>query len=134
MNKVILLGRIGGDPETRDAAGSVVARAGLATTETWKDQQGQKKEKTTWHNLNVWGKLGSSFANHVKKGMKVLVEGKITINKRDVDGRSYTNVNIKVDNYQIVDWNNKNDSQQGPKPAMATASATGDSTDDDLPF
>ncbi len=86
VNKVILIGNLGKDPELRYApSGSAVANFSLATSEQWKDQEGNLQEKTSWHNIVVWGKLAEITAEYLKKGRKVYVEGRIQY--RDYEGR-----------------------------------------------
>jgi len=79
VNKAILLGRVGKDPEIRDFDnGNKVANFSLATSETWKDKNtGEKKEQTEWHNIAVFGKLAEIVESYVKKGQELYVEGKI---------------------------------------------------------
>jgi len=78
VNKVILIGNLGKDPELRYApSGSAVANFSLATSEQWKDQEGNPQERTSWHNIVVWGKLAEIAAEYLKKGRKVYVEGRI---------------------------------------------------------
>ncbi len=83
MNLVILMGNLGGDPELRyTASGTPVANFGLATTEEWKDAQGNKQERTEWHNIRVWGALATACTNHLKKGSKILItKGRNTTEK-----------------------------------------------------
>jgi single-strand DNA-binding protein len=78
VNKVILIGNLGKDPELRYApSGSAVASFSLATSEQWKDQEGNPQERTSWHNIVVWGKLAEIAAEYLKKGRKVYVEGRL---------------------------------------------------------
>lgn len=96
VNKVILLGHLGRDPETRfTASGEPVCNFSMATTETWKDKEGQKKEQTEWHQVAFFGKLAEVAQNYLKKGSLVYIEGSITTRKvADKDGkdRYYTSV------------------------------------------
>ncbi len=78
VNKVILIGNLGKDPELRYApSGSAVASFSLATSEQWKDQEGNPQERTSWHNIVVWGKLAEIAAEYLKKGRKVYLEGRL---------------------------------------------------------
>jgi len=78
LNKVILIGNLGKDPELKmTASGQALARFSLATTETWKTSQGEKKQKTEWHNIVVWGKQAEIAEKYLRKGKQVLVEGSI---------------------------------------------------------
>ena len=76
VNKVILVGHLGGDPEVRyTAGGQAVANFNLATSENWNDKQGQKQERTEWHRIVVWGKLAELCGEYLSKGRLVFVEG-----------------------------------------------------------
>jgi len=84
VNKVILIGNIGKDPEVRYmTSGDPVATVSLATTDTWKDKEGAKQERTEWHRVVFFGKLAQIVADYVKKGMSIYVEGAL----RTVNGR-----------------------------------------------
>lgn len=80
VNKAIIIGNLGKDPELRFTAGGgqAVCRFTVATTEKWKDQQGQMQERTEWHNVVVWGKQGETCNQYLSKGRQVYVEGRIT--------------------------------------------------------
>ncbi len=78
LNKAMLIGRLGKDPEVRyTKGGDSVASFTLATDETWRDKQGNKQEKTEWHNIVAWGKLADFVQNYLKKGRLVYLEGRI---------------------------------------------------------
>ena len=79
VNKVILVGNVGKDPEIRSfQSGGRVAKFSLATSENWKDKAtGERKEKTEWHNIVAWGKIGEICAQYLKKGGQVYIEGRI---------------------------------------------------------
>lgn len=78
VNKVILIGRVGKDPELRYSPnGTEVANFSVATTESWKNKDGEKQEKTEWHNIVAWKNLAKICAEYVSKGMLVYIEGKI---------------------------------------------------------
>jgi len=78
LNKVMLIGNLGKDPELRYTANGVaVASFSIATSESWKDQDGNMQERTEWHNIIAWRKLGEICAEWLKKGKKVFIEGKI---------------------------------------------------------
>ena len=82
VNKVILLGRLGADPETRHMPnGGAVANLRLATSETWKDKQGQQQERTEWHRVVFFGRLAEVAQEYLAKGSQVYVEGSIRTNK-----------------------------------------------------
>ncbi len=78
VNKVILVGRLGTDPEVKTiSTGNTVARLSLATSEQWTDKEGQKQERTEWHRVVVWGKLGELCGRYLSKGRQVYVEGRL---------------------------------------------------------
>jgi len=78
VNKVILVGNLGGDPEVRfTASNHPVAHFNLATTETWRDKNGEQTSRTEWHRIVVWGKLAENISQYLSKGKQVYIEGKI---------------------------------------------------------
>lgn len=97
-NRVILMGNIGSEPEFRTFTNGSVLNFRMATTESYKDNSGARKEKTDWHSIVVWGKHGESLAKIVSKGMHVLVEGSLRTRTYDKDGskRYVTEVNADV--------------------------------------
>ena len=97
LNKVILIGRLGRDPETRYMPnGDAVCNFSVATSESWKDQSGQKKERTEWHNITLYRKLAEIAAKYLQKGSQVYIEGRI-------QSRKYTGKDgIERTAYEIV--------------------------------
>ena len=86
LNKVLLIGNLGKDPELRYTPdGLAILRFSIATTEYFNDKSGSKNERTTWHNIVVFGKMGQSIANYLNKGKQVFIEGKI--NNRSYDDK-----------------------------------------------
>ena len=78
VNRVILVGNLGADPEMRfTPGGQAVANFRIATSESWTDKQGQKQERTEWHRIVVWGKLGELCGEYLKKGRQCFVEGRL---------------------------------------------------------
>lgn len=78
INKVIIVGRLGNDPEVKTIGqGQTVARLSIATSESWTGKDGQKQERTEWHRIVVWGKLAEICGKHLSKGRQVYVEGKL---------------------------------------------------------
>ncbi|MCX7977803.1 MAG: single-stranded DNA-binding protein [Bdellovibrionaceae bacterium] len=78
VNKVILVGRLGADPEVKSVGqGNVVTRLNIATSEQWTDKNGQRQERTEWHRVTVWGKLAEICGKHLSKGRQVYVEGRL---------------------------------------------------------
>src|SRR5437879_3041054 len=84
VNRVMLIGNLGKDPEVRFTAnGRAVARFPIATSEVWNDQEGQRQERTEWHNVVVWGKQGESCGQYLAKGRQVYIEGSIRTRQYD---------------------------------------------------
>lgn len=82
LNKTQIIGRLGGDPELRYTAnGQPVATLNVATSDSWTDAQGQAQERTEWHRVVLWGKLGEIAGDYLKKGSRVYLEGRLQTNK-----------------------------------------------------
>lgn len=141
VNKAILIGNLGKDPELRyTPAGKAVATFTLATTERWTGQDGQKNEKTVWHNIVVWGKQAETVKEYLSKGRQVYIEGRIDNRSYDdKEGNKRYVSEIVVQNFRFL--GSRGDAPGEPAPAAAAPSETpsqapegaaGD--DDDLPF
>ena len=104
VNKVILIGNLGKDPEVRTLEGGIqVARFPLATTEYYKDKTGNKVEKTEWHNIVVWRAQAEFAEKYLKKGQSIYVEGKIrTSNYQDKEGVQRYSTEIVADNITMI--------------------------------
>ena len=102
MNKVFLMGRLGNNPEVKTANGQQLAKFSLATTETYKDKLGEKKEQTEWHNITVWGKLAEVAGKYLTKGSQVLVEGKICNKNYEKDGEKKYYTEILASSFQMI--------------------------------
>lgn len=104
LNKVILIGNLGRDPELKSTpSGHQVSRFSLATTETWKDPDGTKQSKTEWHSIVVWGKQAEVAERYLRKGGQVMVEGRI--NYRDFIDQAGTKkiiCEIRCDNFVML--------------------------------
>lgn len=113
LNKVMLIGKAGGDPEIRDANGSKVATFSIATTEHFKDRNGEDKEQTEWHRIIAWRHLAEFAENHIKKGTQIFIEGKLRTRKwSDRQGIERYTTEIYADSLQVLgrrqDGNNPN--------------------------
>ena len=104
LNKVMLIGNLGRDPELKATpSGQSVARFSVATTETWKNQQGEKQSKTEWHNIVVWGKQAEIAEKYLRKGKQVLVEGRIQYREyTDQAGVKKNATEIRCDNFVML--------------------------------
>jgi len=123
MNKVILLGRLGKNPDVRKMEWGSVAGFSLATDESYKDKDGNKVEKTEWHNVTCRGGLADIAERYLQKGNRVLVEGKIQIREYEKDSAKHRAYEIIAHSIEIVDWPEKSE-----KPTQPTQ------LQDDLPF
>ncbi|WP_028116108.1 single-stranded DNA-binding protein [Ferrimonas senticii] len=105
INKVILVGNLGQDPEVRYMPnGNAVANIRVATSESWKDQQGQRQERTEWHAVTLYRKLGEIAGQYLKKGSKVYIEGKLQTRKwQDQNGNDRYTTEIIADQMQMLD-------------------------------
>ena len=104
VNKVILVGNLGKDPEVRYTPnGKAVANLALATSESWKDQSGQIQEKTEWHRVSIFGKLAEIAGEYLKKGSQVYIEGKLQTSKwKDQQGQDRYTTEIVLDPFNGV--------------------------------
>lgn len=151
VNRVILIGNVGKDPEVRYLeSGKVVAKFSLATNESYKDKSGEWQSQTEWHNLVVWGAQAERAESIVKKGVQLYVEGKMTYQSyEDKDGIKRTLAQVRV-NYFRITGKKEGISHESPSPnentgttgsgyqsgqAVTTNSQVPvDAADDDLPF
>lgn len=104
INKVIIVGRLGTEPESKQIGnGQTVTRINVATSEQWVDREGQKQEKTEWHRITTWGKLAEICAKHLSKGRQVYVEGKLQTNSwEDQQGQKRYSTEIVAQTVQFL--------------------------------
>jgi single-strand DNA-binding protein len=105
VNKVILVGNLGGDPETRSMpSGMTVTNIRIATSESWKDKaSGAQQERTEWHSVALFGRLGEIAAEYLRKGSQVFIEGKLRTRKwQDKQGNDRFTTEIIADNMQML--------------------------------
>ena len=104
VNKVILVGNLGRDPETRYMPdGGAITNISIATTSTWKDKSGEKQEATEWHRISFFGKLAEIAGEYLKKGSQVYVEGKLRTRKwQDKDGQDKYTTEVIADAMQML--------------------------------
>jgi single-strand DNA-binding protein len=144
VNKVILIGNLGADPEVRyTPGGSAVANIRLATTEQWRDRSsGENQEHTEWHRVALFGKLGEIAGQYLRKGAKVYIEGKIRTRKwQGQDGQDRYSTEIVADQMQMLDSRGGGgsapfDDPGGGAPERGGGGAVADKPDfdDDIPF
>ncbi len=135
LNKVQLIGNLGKDPELKyTPSGVAVATFSIATSESWKDQEGNQQEKTEWHNIVAWRKLAEICGEYLKKGKKVYLEGKIQTRNYEKDGIKRYVTEIVADQLIMLDGGGgagKGSSSTASEAAPTTSEAP---KDDDLPF
>ena len=104
VNKVILVGNLGRDPEVRyTPGGSAVANFTLATTDRWNDPSGEKKERTEWHRIVVWGKQAEIAGEYLRKGRQVYVEGSLQTREwTDRDGNKRYTTEVRAQRFQML--------------------------------
>lgn len=147
VNKVIIVGNLGKDPETRYMPnGEAVSNIAVATTESWKDKQsGEKKEQTEWHRITFYRKLSEVAGKYLKKGSQVYIEGKLQTRKwTDKEGIERYTTEIIADTMQMLGGRQSSDESQPSKPVSgddyravksgAKQAPNFSDMDDDIPF
>jgi len=144
LNKVMLIGNVGRDPEVRYLpAGDAVANLPLATTDTWKDKNNEKQERTEWHRVVFFGRQAEVAGEYLKKGSQIYVEGSLTTRKwTDKDGNERYTTEIRADRMQMLGGRGQNSdgeaapAQPQPQPQRQAQSKQPDFADfeDDIPF
>ncbi len=139
VNKVIIVGRLGADPETKQVgAGGTVARLSVATSENWVDKEGQKQERTEWHRIVVWGKLAEICGRHLAKGRQVYVEGRLQTRSWEDNGQKKYSTEIVANTVQFLGGPNERaesgasaggyqPNRSGGAPAARSNNSNGDS-------
>jgi single-strand DNA-binding protein len=155
VNKVILLGNLGRDPETRyTTGGDAVTNLNIATSEQWKDKSGEKQERTEWHRVVLFGRQAEVAGEYLKKGRSVYIEGRLQTRKyTDKDGVEKYSTEIVADRLQLIGTARDAGGTGGdaefasagpstttrregaaPKPAAGGGKKNVDDFDDDIPF
>ena len=152
VNKVILVGNLGRDPEVRYMpSGDAVANITIATTETWKDKAGEKQEQTEWHRVAMFGKTAEIAGEYLKKGSQVYIEGRLQTRKwTDKEGQERYTTEIRADRMQMLGSRSGGSDRMPPPddeaPARSSSSAAPkkaapagkggnfDDLEDDIPF
>lgn len=158
VNKVILVGNLGRDPEVRYMPeGGAIANVSVATTDTWKDKSGEKQERTEWHRVAFFGKLAEIAGEYLKKGSQIYVEGRLQTRKwQDKEGQERYTTEIVADRMQMLgsrggagggttDFGDRPDRAErgaagapsGPSGGASKGSGSGgkfEDFDDDIPF
>lgn len=134
VNKVILIGNLGRDPEIKyTQSGTAVANLSLATNEVWTDKAGQKQERTEWHRVVVWGKQAQVLAEHLSKGKQVYVEGSLqTRSWDDREGNKRNTTEIRA--VRVLMLGRAEGSKMPMEGPAAEAEMAPDVTDEEVPF
>lgn len=125
LNKVMIIGRLGADPEQKTlSSGNALTTFNVATSENWKDKDGQKQERTEWHRIVVWGKLAEICGKYLAKGREAFIEGKLqTRSWEDQQGQKKYTTEVVATNVQFIggqsqqsssDYSNQNDTSNDP--------------------
>ncbi len=152
VNKAILIGNLGKDPEVRYMpSGEAIANITLATTDTWKDKSGEKQEKTEWHRVSFFGRQAEVVGEYLKKGSQIYVEGRIQTRKwQDKEGQDRYTTEIVADRMQMLGSKSSTSGSfevvenkpaaassgggAAPDKAAPPAKNSFDNFDDDIPF
>ena len=154
INKVILIGNLGKDPELRHTPqGQAVANFSLATSENWTDKSGQKQERTEWHKVVVWGKPAELAAKYLSKGRKAYIEGRLTLDTWDdkATGQKRSKLKVVGETLQLLgekgssagggsserppqQQSSPSPQRSGPPQGASAAPADDYQEDDDIPF
>ena len=146
VNKVILIGNLGSDPEVKyTPSGVPVANVNLATNESWTDRNGERQERTEWHRLVIWRKLAEIVGQYLRKGSKIYIEGRLeTRSWDDQSGQKRYTTEVVVNDLQMLDG--RGDAAAGQQgggfeskppagdPPRGEPTGGGATDDDDLPF
>ena len=145
VNKVILVGNLGADPETRYMpSGSAVTNIRIATSESWKDKEsGEQKERTEWHRITFYNRLAEIAGEYLKKGSQIYIEGRLRTRTYEKEGQTHYSTEIIADNMQMLGSRAGAGSpdrspvesirESGPK-ASAPETKNAEFSDDDIPF
>jgi single-strand DNA-binding protein len=141
VNKVILVGNLGRDAELRyTPGGAAVATLNMATTEVFKDREGQKKEDTQWHRVILWGKTAETLQDYLTKGKQIYVEGKLQTRKwKDKEGNDRYTTEVRGDRVVLLSGgggarSESREDRAGDSASQAEPGGSVELTDDDIPF
>jgi single-strand DNA-binding protein len=144
VNKVIIVGNLGADPDVRYTGnGTAVCNLSIATSEQWTDKQsGQKQERTEWHKVALFGRLAEIAGEYLKKGRSVYIEGSLRTDKYEKEGQEHYSTKIIASELQMLGGGDREGQQRQGGSSRGTGSAQRQSTppadnqfdDDDIPF
>lgn len=138
VNKAIVIGYLGRDPELKETSGgNKVCRLNVATTRVWNNKQtNEKVEETEWHRISVWGKQADNCQKYLAKGRMVYIEGRLRTSSFDKDGQKHYSTEIVADQVQFLGGKGDNEGGSGNQspPSDSNKSQGGHDEDDDIPF
>jgi len=140
VNKAIVVGRLGADPELRETGGGTkVCRLSIATSRTWLDKQSnEKQEETEWHRVTVWAKQAENCAKFLKKGREVYVEGRLRTSQYEKEGVTCYSTEIVAEVVQFIggraDGQTPGEPQSGTDAGVSPSTPSEPDPDDDIPF
>jgi single-strand DNA-binding protein len=140
-NSITLIGNLGRDAELKSTSGDAVLNFSLGVSESWKDKSGDKKERTDWVNCAIWGKRAQGLAPHLKKGERILVRGKLRIDKVEKNGSAQHYTKVAVDEVVFLSAKKTGGASTVDDPYASRAHPSGSQDaaapgggDDDIPF
>lgn len=139
VNKAILIGNLGRDPELRyTQSGTPVCNLNVATTRSWTNKQGERTEETEWHRVTVWGKQAEHCKNFLSKGRSVYVEGRLRTSSYEQDGIKKYTTEVVAETVQFLGGKGEDGGKKNESSSRSNASPSSDFTpppnDDDIPF
>jgi len=135
LNRVMLLGHLGKDPELKyTPGGAAVATVSLATTEGYKDKEGNWQERPEWHRLVIWNKQAETAAEYLKKGQQILVEGRLQTRTWEKDNQKHYTTEIVVQNFYMLGRREGGGAPDIPLPSDDMAPPPHATGGEDLPF
>ena len=145
MNKVIIMGNLGQDPDTRYMpSGTAVANLSVATNRSWKNKDtGEREDETSWHRCVAFGKTAETLAEHFTKGRKILIEGRLRYGSYEKDGVKHYTTEIVIERWEFVEKKGTGDSRPHPAGEQSTSAppppadddpGPQEEFDDDIPF
>ena len=134
VNKVILVGNLGADPDMRyTASGMAVCKLSIATSRRYTDKQGNRQEETAWHRVDAWGKLAEVCGQYLSKGRQVYIEGRLKYGSYEKDGVKHYTSDIIAENIQMLGGGGNGNRSQEPEPPFSPPPG-GVPDDEDIPF
>ncbi len=136
INKVILIGNLGKDPDVRyTPGGAAVANFTIATNENWTNKEGSREERTEWHRIVAWGKIAELCGEYLSKGRTVYVEGRLQTRKwQDKDGQEKYTTEIVAQTVQFLGGRGEGTGKSGGSASPTMEAASPMDVDDDIPF